>query len=207
MKNKNIIKVINEVISEFDFLGNEEYNKEQETIELLNNEDLQKQFICDSLLNINSKIKIIEILDSQIGGNWDEYNFDDADRLTIEYHLKVKYLYDSQKNPIEFGLDFDSDNIGISVDGKRNYGRLGGTPDTDIEPTEDTWFNAFQWNDINVSLYTENGDEIDFIAFKKAPQKIRALFIRAFTENFIVGETLKINTTEMRDSVANTPYC
>jgi hypothetical protein len=47
-------RIINEEISEFDFLGNEQYLKEQEVVDLLKNEDFQKQFICDSLLsNLN----------------------------------------------------------------------------------------------------------------------------------------------------------
>ena len=45
MKNKKIIKIINEVITEFDFLGNDEHLKGQEDITLLKNEDMQKQFI------------------------------------------------------------------------------------------------------------------------------------------------------------------
>ena len=53
MKKRDFIRIINEEISEFDFLGNEQYLKEQEIVDLLKNEDFQKQFICDSLLSIN----------------------------------------------------------------------------------------------------------------------------------------------------------
>lgn len=179
MENKNVIKIINEVISEFDFLGNDEHSKEQETIDLLKNEDLQKQFICDALLNKN--VKNIGVSDARLGGNWDAENFDDASKLTIEYFLKIQYTYDPNKDPIIFDLDFDSDSISIGVTG---------------------------WQDSDVTLFTTDGDEIPFVAFQKAPPRIQTLFIRNFTEGFIGKETgMDIRTKEMKDKVQNVPYC
>jgi hypothetical protein len=181
MKNKKIIKIINEVITEFDFLGNDEHLKGQEDITLLKNEDMQKQFICDSLLSKKNKIKIVEVADARIGGNWDE---------------------DLQKKPIIFYLNFDSDNISISKDGFYDKGG------NDVAPYGESWFNSLNWNDINVTLSTEDGDEIEFIAFKKAPQKIQMLFIREYTADFIGTETkLDIRTREMNDKIQNIPYC
>src|ERR1035437_5253077 len=58
MVEKDIIKIINEEASNFDFLGNDDNMKEQEIIDLLQNEEFQKQFICDSLLERKNKIKI-----------------------------------------------------------------------------------------------------------------------------------------------------
>ena len=60
MKQKHI-QIINEVIAEFDFLGNDKYLKEQDNVSLLNNEDFQKQFICDVLTN-SKKIKTNKII-------------------------------------------------------------------------------------------------------------------------------------------------
>lgn len=201
MKNKKIIKIINEVITEFDFLGNDEHLKGQEDITLLKNEDMQKQFICDSLLSKKNKIKIVEVADARIGGNWDE-DLDDANKLTIEYYLKIQYTYDLQKKPIIFYLNFDSDNISISKDGFYDKGG------NDVAPYGESWFNSLNWNDINVTLSTEDGDEIEFIAFKKAPQKIQMLFIREYTADFIGTETkLDIRTREMNDKIQNIPYC
>jgi len=206
MENKNVIKIINEVISEFDFLGNDEHSKEQETIDLLKNEDLQKQFICDALLNKN--VKNIGVSDARLGGNWDAENFDDASKLTIEYFLKIQYTYDPNKDPIIFDLDFDSDSISIGVTGWQDSGRFGGTPDTDIEPSGEAWFDQLNWNDIDVTLFTTDGDEIPFVAFQKAPPRIQTLFIRNFTEGFIGKETgMDIRTKEMKDKVQNVPYC
>ena len=114
---KNIIDIIAEEVKQFDFLGNDERNKEQEINELLMNEELQKQFICDALLGRNDKVKIVEIQDSYLTGNWDEFNKEDADRLSLEYSLIIDYLYDSRKPPLRFNLFFNADKINISVGG------------------------------------------------------------------------------------------
>ena len=57
---KNIINIITEEVKQFDFLGNDERLKEQENNELLMNEELQKQFICDALLGRTDKVKIVD---------------------------------------------------------------------------------------------------------------------------------------------------
>lgn len=207
MNTKDFIKIVNEEIKKFDFLDNDKYLKEQETNELLMNEDLQKQFICDSLLNRKDKVRVVKIQDSFINGNWDENNFNDANRLSLDYSLDIEYLYDSQKEPLKFNLYFQADKIDISVDGWYDPGRFGGTTDTDYPPEGDSWFDDFNWNDISVILYTMDGDDVPFIAFDNAPPKIQTLFIRQYTQNFIESETLNIRTREMKDKVQDIPYC
>lgn len=202
MSKKIFIKIINEEISNFDFLGNDKQIKEQENVDLLRNEDLQKQFICDSLLNKRDKIKILNISDARIGGNWDSNNSEDANILTIEYNLKMEYVYSPDKEPIIFDLYFDSDNVRIGVNSWHNPGN-----NIDIAPEGDSWFDDFEWNDINVTVFTLDGDEIQFVAFEKAPPKIQMLFIREYTQGFINSQTLEIRTKEMRDKVQNVPYC
>lgn len=196
-----LIKIIKEEISTFDFLGNDKFLKEQEVNNLLINEDLQKQFICDSLLNKNDKIKILKIVDSSITGNWDETNTEEANKLSLEYSLDMQYLYDVEKEPLNFNLTFSADKIDISVDGWYDAGNYK------TAPSSDSWYNSFDWSDINVSIYTMDGDDINFIAFDKAPEKIQILFIREFIQNFIEHETLELRTPELRDNIHNTPYC
>ena len=207
MFDKKIIKIINEVVGEFDFLGNDEQSKGQEIINLLQNEEFQKQFICDSLLERKNKIKT-DVFDSRIGGDWKEDNSEDANQLTLDYFLKVDYKYDQTKEPIKFDISFYSDNITISKRDDYNQGRIGGTTDSDVAPSGKAWFNGFNWNDINVDLNTSEGDEIDFLAFKHAPPRIKVLFIRQFVEDYIGNYTgMDISTPEMKDKVQNVPYC
>jgi len=202
---KEFIKIINEEIQEFDFLGNDEHSKEMETINLLKNEDFQKQFICDALLS-KSNVKT-KIYDSRIGGDW-EGDYENASSLSLEYYLVVEYKYDQQKQPISFNLNFNGDDISISEGGWYDQGNWGGTMGDAIEPSGDAWFDGFEWGDIDVTLNTEDGDEIEFLAFKHAPPKIQTLFTRHFCETYIESATrLEIRTPEMRDKIQNIPYC
>nr|MDA3779927.1 hypothetical protein [Bacteroidales bacterium] len=157
----NITEIINNEISNFDFLGNDEFLKEQEIIDLLNNEELQKQFLSDSLLNKNDKIKIVKFIDSNIIGNWDELNTEDANHLSLDYSVDIEYLYDSTKKPLLFNLNFNSDKIDVKDD------------------------NSINWNDIDVSILTMNDDDIDFNVFNNAPENIQTLFIQQFIQDFI----------------------
>lgn len=198
MEFKEVIKIINEEISDFDFLGNDEYQKEKENIDLLSNEEFQKRFICDSLLNKNVKI---EVYDSRIGGNW-EGDIEDANSLSIEYYLIIDYKYDQTKEPIKFNLDFTSDDVGISMGERTDRGTY------DTPPSAEAWFNYFNWSDIDVTLSTADGDQIDFVAFKKAPMKIQSLFIKHYTIDYIYSYTgADFRTSDAKDSVKNVPYC
>jgi hypothetical protein len=203
MLKKDFIRIINEEISDFDFLSNQQYQKDKENIDLLNNEDLQKQFICDSLLN-RGNVKILETIASQLGGDWEE-DTEEASTITLEYYLKIQYTYDANKEPLVFDLQFN-DNDGISIGKGSDYQE--GNYGTYTPPSGGDWFNYFDWTDVLVSLSSTDGDEIKFTAFEKAPPRIKTLFIREYTESYIENHTgLEIKTTEMKDKVQNIPYC
>jgi hypothetical protein len=204
---KDIINIIAEEVEQFDFLGNDKRLKEQEVNDLLMNEELQKQFICDTLLGHDDKVKIMKIQDSYITGNWNETNIDDADRISLVYSLIIDYYYDSTKPPVRFNLHFEGDNIDISVGGWHDAGRWGGTMADAIEPSGESWYDDFDWNDIDVNIYNIEGDEIEFKAFDKAPSKIRELFIKHYIQNFIENETLELRTDDQKDKVQDIPYC
>ena len=195
MEKKDLIKLINEEITKFDFLGNDENLKEEENYDLLKNEDFQKQFICDSLVN-NGKIKR-DITDANVGGDWDNT---EASKLTIRYYVNITYAYDPSKQPVRFTVDFESENIGIGVDSTYEPGTR------EIPPSGDASYNYIEWSDINVALFTLDGDSIEFIAFQNAPPKIRDLFIREYTEDFIASETIDTSRVK-RDNIRSVPYC
>jgi hypothetical protein len=214
MNKKDLIKIINEEVSNFDFLGNDAYLKEQEILELLNKEDFQKQFICDSLLSVgnskkaerNSKIGI-KVEDSSIGGDWED-DYRSASYITLDYNLEITYKYDQNKEPIKFQLFFNSDNISISEGGYYDPGRWGGTMADAIEPSGEQYFTYLDWTDINVSLFSTDGDEIKFIAFQRAPRNIQVLFIKEYTEGYIESNSLGIedNSREFKN-LSKAPYC
>lgn len=197
MKNKEIIRIINEEISNFDFLGNEGYLKEQESLDLLQNEDFQKQFICDSLISSN-KIKT-NVIESNIGGDWEK--LDNASKLILDYFISVEYKYDINKEAAVFDLEFTG-NISINVGSHFELATYT------IPPSSEAWFDAFNWSDIETKLYTKDGDVINFIAFQKAPPRIQTIFIRNYVDNYIETFTgMKIRTKEMNYNSQNSPYC
>ena len=211
MDDKKLIKIINEELSEFDFLGNDARQEEDDVVAILSNEDLQKQFICDTLVRKEQKIKELGAADAWIGGDWEMgySELDEASQLKIEYDLKVEYLYDQAKEPIEFNLEFKSDSITISLGGHYDPGNWGGTMPDSIEPSGEAWFDSINWLDIDVNIFTiDNGDKIEFTAFKKAPWQIKYLFIKEYLEQFIVDYTkLEIRTNYKNIDIHSVPYC
>ena len=177
-------------------MGNEAHLKEEEAYNLLKNEDFQKQFICDSLIN-KKNIKT-NVTEAQVGGDWENGNT--ASKLTIDYLVGITYKYDQLKEPAIFTIGFDSQNVGISISTTSNRG------DYYNQPSNEDHYNAIRWSDIDVSIFSIDGDTIPFIAFQKAPIKIQELFIREYTEDFIANETA--DTDRLRkDNVRSIPYC
>jgi len=160
---KNIIKAINEEINEFDFLGNDRHEMLMENIQLMENEDFQKQFIVDFLTGKSEKYSIIDSIEVKLIGDWKSTEVSEESQLGVECSADLEYTYDISKQPINFSLSFESDNISTS-DGEIN------------------------WGDVNVTLYTMEGDEIQFTAFESAPDKIRELFIREFISDVFEKE-------------------
>jgi hypothetical protein len=197
MEKKYFIKMINEEISKFDFLGNDAYNKEEESVDLLKNEDFQKQFICDSLVN-NKNIKV-RVTEARVGGDWEEGN--EASSLSLECFTEITYKYDINKEPIVFGLNFSSNNVKITIQATHDSGDWSKY----IAPSGEASYSEIDWNSIDVELTTKDGDEIDFSAFKIAPFKIQNLFIREYTEHIIENKTIEVNM--QKDNIQNIPYC
>lgn len=180
MINKNILRIINEEISDFDFLGGDKMSKEYEYNTILSNEKIQKQFICDSLLN-KERIKL-SIKDSMINGNWEDYD-EDANKLTLEYELNVQYIHGDASQPLKFNLIFYSDNIQIR---KRTLSNSG---DYNTEPYGESWFEYIDWDDISVQIINNDGVEIKFVAFEKAPKNIQEMFIKRYVLDYIETAT------------------
>lgn len=184
---KKIIKVVNETISEYDFLGMNKLKEQQQYYELIENEDFQKQFITDFMLGKTDKYKIVNTSDAKISGDYtDDYMQDQTNHINIEYGVRIEYKYDSNKEPVQFELYFDNDErINISIGGKEDSINT----DRGTQHITDSWITYVEWDKINVNLYSIEGDEIEFKALKKAPQNIKELFVREFTKDLIESET------------------
>ena len=199
MKNKQLIKIINEEISGFDFLGNEEYLKEEEDINILKNEDFQKQFICDLLLKRKEKVKTLQVVQSEFGGDWEKNGY-----LTIDYIIELAYTYDIAKEPAKFGLQLKGDRIQYSEDGRQDPGNRW------TAPLDEAWFDQIDWDAIDVNMFMtgERDDDIEFLAFEHAPERIQHLFLRDLLGDFISQWAGRgMGTPADYDNAAKVGYC
>ena len=181
MRKKDFIRIINEEVGEFDFLNNEKYKKEQEIYDLLQNPQFQKQFIIDSITKMRDRISFDEFFARVYNDPdfQDQYHSD----MNLEINVELLYNYNPSEDPIKFALVFDGTNINYETGSEDSIG------DYQTPSYSDRWYKSISWNEIDVNLYTIEGDEIEFIAFKKAPNNIKELFIRAYAEDVIEKET------------------
>lgn len=187
MGEKDIIKIIKEEVADFDFLGNDAHLREEENNDLLKNEEFQRQFIVDSLLN-DDKIEV-DIKDSKVDGNWEDSPTNQS-RLTMKYVLVVEYKYDKNTEPVEFNLAFSTDGIEINA-----------------APEDESWFDSFKWDEISVDLLTSNDDEIKFKAYEKAPTKIKKLFVKEYVKDYIADVTeIGEHTSKTNDIIQNVSH-
>jgi len=171
---KRIIKAINEVISEFDYLNNDKQVGEDERAQLLGSEDFQKQFIIDSISN-RSKIK-----ENVIDSNIKEMEDNDSCNFDLEYISDIVYAFDPAKEPITFQLYMSGINVPCQMD--TNTVRSG---DYDVPDDATSLISHVEWSDIDVTLYTKGGEEIAFVALSKASPKIKGIFAKQYLYDMV----------------------
>jgi hypothetical protein len=179
MENKNIINIINEEFSSFDFLNNDKEINLQDEIKLLQNVDFQKQLIIDSIWKFKEKFKIIEQEPLNIGGNW-EGNTDDSVYITIDYYVKFEYKYDPMKEPILIGLDFGNngeDNIIVN--------KVGQYTDNSVNSSVGNY--DISWENVTVKLLSSDNDIIEFKAYNNEKDlRLKEKFFDTFIGDIIV---------------------
>lgn len=188
MIKKDMLRIINEEIVNFDFLNNEQYLKEEENIRILQNPKFQKQFIIDSITKMRDKIKINDVVAEYVTNDLNDLRGYHND-LNIDIQIELTYQSDLNNKLIDFSLGFLGNNISYTTDYSTSRGDYWTPTYTDL------WYNGIDWNSINVNLYSNEGDEIKFVAFDNAPLNIQELFIRAYIEDIIINKT-EIKTKE-----------
>lgn len=167
---KKIIKIINETISsnEFNFLGIDEINQNEDTKKILNSYDYQKTFLYDLLFNKkNIEIKTSEATIKKRDVETDRGMFD------INYSTEVVHYFNEQL--FEINVDFHGENVNYILktneyDGQRKL--------------------FIDWDSIGFTIFNGEGDIIDFNVFDKMDEKIERLFIKEFIGFFIETDIL-----------------
>ena len=156
----NILEIINEEISNFDFLNTTKREKEELIVNTLNDVDFQKQFIIDSIQN-PSLIKL-DLSKARTTGEWKVVG---SENLAIEYVTHVTYQYYKDEEII-FMLSFFGRNVSYYDEIKSDY-----------------WFNNIDLSNVDVRLYDRFGKSIRFTAYDGASEKIKYLFKRSYLVN------------------------
>lgn len=175
---KNISKIILEELQNFDFLNTNTNNNKQEINDLIMNHDFQKRFICDSILHKNEKIKILNISNQDVDIDYDIINRTKVLGINIDYRVNIGYIYDTTKEPLKLTLEFT---------GKDIQSESRGTDEKDTTGHFEINFDYIDWAAIDVTLFNEDGDDIEFNEVKT--NKINTLFIRSYLEDFFMDTT------------------
>jgi len=180
MNNKDIIKIINEVYTEFDFLNNDKIQKNVEIKGLLQEEMFQKQFIVDSISYMGSKINII---------NTDfTYKFINDTNIELSYSATIEYKYNDDN--LKFNIFIGDMNLYEIVMNKKQLLK---------ENIEQYNIN---WKNLPVKLYTLDLESINFKAYKNESPEIKEEFVKAYIEDLVDNIT---NNTIIDDGYTSPP--
>jgi hypothetical protein len=176
---KNILKLINEVYNEFDFLNNDEMIEENKIKSLLNEKFFQKQFIVDSISYIDEKIEVNDI---------DFTMKEIKDNINIGYSSDITYKYND--DVLEFILNIGSLNLFETALFKNEKNLL-------IE--NDINLNI-KWSELPVRLITKDGEQFELTALYDESKEIREEFIKIY-----LGDLVKNNDITYNDDEYNSP--
>jgi len=168
MDQKDIIRIINEEIQEFDFLGTDEAQNEQDYSNYLSDRNFQTQFVYDVINSFNDKTKFKD--EDVTYKRTSEDDILDKETLNIDYGVDITYIYDGKD--IRLSLNFDGDSISHDL---QHYDQ----PATYETPPEgDIWYNSIDWSDIDLNIFDDDGNEVNF-DWLKSNQDMYNKFISA----------------------------
>ena len=149
MYKKNLIKIINEEISEFDFLGMKEIKEEENFASMVNSRDFQVSLMNDlATKNYNNNITDFDI--NTTYSNIDDLNdFDDI--ITFEYG--ADFVYNFNENKISLYLSIDGD-VPFDISGEYRSA-------TYLSPPEKPRIEKADYKYATINLYTKDGEQID----------------------------------------------
>jgi len=157
---KNLIELIKEEVSNFDYLNNDKRVKETEDMSILNKDEFQKKFILDV---IDGKVNSF-VDNKDLNSMFRKYG--DIKEEFIDLDISINFKYESNI----FDIEFNGDKVSIS--------------DGELNNEED--INNINWLQINLILKANNGDTINFKMFNDAPEKIKILFIKSCIKETLI---------------------
>ena len=185
MEKKEIITIINEEISGYNYIGLDELSAQDSNTELLESKEFQTQFVHDVVNNFKNTVKLGDVSTLQTTEE-DLFNHGEetGNALNIEYDVNIIYTYLGRN--IKLMVSFVGNNIGYGMGGYYNAGNYGEyTP-----PEGDAYYTYVKWGDIDFKMYSDDGAEIDFNWVGTNP-KLYETFIKRFVEDVLTYDIKK----------------
>lgn len=149
----DILKIIKEEISNYDFLGLDEIAKEDEYKTIINSKQFQTQFVNDVINDINNDSKFKKINTLYKSMSIDNAGFINEEPLHFDFEIEMIYTYNN--TDINLNLMFDGDNIEYDFRIDKSIG------DHDTPTYNDFVFEDINWNDVKFNMFTNDGYEIE----------------------------------------------
>ena len=129
MKDKNLVRIINEEISGFDFLNQKQLQEEDNIENTLKSRDFQTKLVYDLLNNFNNPavIKNKEVIEQS--SNSEELEPDSTQRLNVSFIADFTYNYNGIDMPLT--IIIEGDNIWYDLNVKHDRGDYYTPPSTE----------------------------------------------------------------------------
>jgi len=149
---KNLIRILNEEVSNFDYLSQEQIQEDDNVEQVLKSRDFQTKLVYDLVNSWNNPniIKNKEVIEQS--SNVEDLEPDSTQRLNVSFIADFKYDYNGQELPLS-----------IIVEGENMWQDLNVTRDAGdyyTEPTADATLD-YDWKDIGVKIMYDGAIEIE----------------------------------------------
>lgn len=171
MGNKKIGDIITEELNGFDFLGMDQIKEEQNLRDVVSGRDFQTKFITDVINNFNDNTKF---KDSQtIFKSVSEENALEGEGIDVEYGVDFTYVFND--SDLKMSLYFDGNDVTTDISKTNDPGNYFNEPDIS------NMYENIKWDDINVKMFDDEGDEINMNWLDSNP-KLYEDFVKTFIQ-------------------------
>jgi len=177
MENKQLIRIINEEISNFDYLSQEQIQEEDNMQGVLKSRDFQTKLVYDLINNWNNPniIKNKQVIEQT--SNVDQLEPDSVQRLNVSFIADFNYDYSGNEMPLTIIVE------GQDMWQDLQVNRDGG--DYMTPPSADATLN-YDWTEIGVKVMYDGEYEVELDwLYEEKNKKLYEKFVQHFVGNLL----------------------
>ena len=178
MNRKDLIRLINEEVSGYDFLNLDEIENEESLESLLSSKEFQTKFVHDVLNNFGGQASNQLFKNKEVvahSSNIEDLEPNSFQKFRVQYVIDFTYNYNGKEMPLS--LIIEGDDIAYDLDVVR-------TPSDYVTPPEtDTNFDI-NWDDFSVKIMYDGAIEVELDWLYKN-KNIYKKFIQSFVNDLI----------------------